>query len=185
MNWKPIVLDKPVLDIKWLGSVGDLDGPVVAARLENRCIHRISQVRGHHDIAQVRLVVPILHWKDDLDPAIEVPLHQIGATEVEFVVAVVMEVIHPAVLEKSPNNASDADRLAPAWDAGPEAANPSNDQVNFDAGLRRRVQRAYKIPIDQRVHLEDQPPVAGALVHRDFARDLVKYPLAKVHRRHE
>ena len=75
--------------------------------------------------------------------------------------------------------------------AGPQRAGATHDQVDFDACLRRRVQRADHGFLDQRVHLRDDPRrlafariarlapyrKSSAIVHREWREQQVLQPL--------
>ena len=66
----------------------------------------------------------ILDREDDLDPAVEVPLHQVGAAKIDLVLSAVAEVVDAAVLEEAADDADHPDVLAPARHARPQAAAP-------------------------------------------------------------
>ena len=59
------------------------------------------------------------------------------------------------VLEEAAEDRAHADVLREARHARPQRAGAAHDQVDLHAGLRRRVQRADHVLLDQRVHLRD------------------------------
>src|SRR5208283_2562063 len=63
-----------------------------------------------------------LYREQHLDAAIQVAWHQVGAAEVDLLVAAVAEVKNAAVLEEATHDAGYLDVVADAGDAGPQAA---------------------------------------------------------------
>ena len=75
--------------------------------------------------------------------------HEIRAAQEDLLVPAIPEIVDAAMLEKSTNNTDDADRLAQAGNAGSEAADPPNDEIDLDTGLGRAVQQADHPLIDE------------------------------------
>ena len=83
----------------------------------------------------------------------------------------------PRVLEEAPDDRDDADVLADALDARPQAADAADVEVDRHAGLRRAVQRADAAPVDERVHLHRDPRrLAVARARRSSARSRSRIP---------
>src|SRR5215471_6182910 len=88
----------------------------------------------HHALADLG----IERWKGDLDAAEEVTVHPVGAGEIHGAAA--LEIIDTMMLEEAADDRAHADVLGQPWDPGAQRANPTNDQVDLDAGLRRLVE---------------------------------------------
>ena len=61
------------------------------------------------------------------------------------------------MLEEASDDGADGDVLADAGDAGPQAADAANDEVDFRAGLRGGVERFDEFLVHEGVHLGDDP----------------------------
>ena len=77
----------------------------------------------------------VLDREHDLDAAAEVARHPVGRGEEDLGLVVVLEVGDPRVLEELVDDADDPDVLGDARNAGPEAADAADDQVDADPGL--------------------------------------------------
>ena len=73
--------------------------------------------------------------EDDLDAAVEVAGHEVGAAQIDEGIPVVVEDKDAAVFKKAVDNAADADGFAESGDAGAEAADAADDHVDGDAFL--------------------------------------------------
>src|SRR5438477_574670 len=76
----------------------------------------------------------------DLDAVVEVPGHPVRGGEKVLLVASVQEIVDARVLEEAIDDRDDADPLGQTGQAGPEAADPPDDQVDVHAGPARRAQ---------------------------------------------
>src|SRR6266852_1471153 len=100
---------------------------------------------------------------DDLDdqyhPAVQVPVHQIGAAEPYLAVFVLSgaERVDPGVLEEPSEHAADPDVVGEPGDARAQRADAAHPQIDRNAGLRRPVERVDDHLVDQRVRLERDP----------------------------
>ena len=61
----------------------------------------------------------------------EVPFHPIRAQEVHQLVAVVMEIVHAAVLKKSSHDGTNLNVIRQATDSGTQCACAPYDEVDF------------------------------------------------------
>src|SRR5207248_10232172 len=96
-----------------------------------------------------------LHRAEELHPGVEVARRQVGrADEVAGLLAGGPEGEDPGVLQVAPDGRTDPDALRPARDAGPQAADPPDDDVDVAAGGRRPVQRVDDLLVDEVVHLD-------------------------------
>src|SRR5262245_31941865 len=89
------------------------------------------------------------------------------------------------MLEETTDDAHDPYTITQARDAGAQAADTADDQVDLDAGLRCAIQRVDDLRIHERVHLADDArgPSRGG-IHR-FSIDQLDEPRAQIHRRDE
>src|SRR5918997_5574070 len=88
-----------------------------------------------------------------LDAPVEVALHQVGRTEVDLLVLVLTEGVDSRVLQEASHQRDHADVLADPFEAGFEAANPSDHQLYLHPGLRRQVELFDDLRVRKRVHL--------------------------------
>src|SRR6185312_17541242 len=83
----------------------------------------------------------------------------------------------PRVLEEAPNDALDANVLGEPRDAGPEAADAADDQLDRHASATGAVEAVDDLRIDQRVQLgpdAGRPAGLGTLgLHRDQPQEVV------------
>src|SRR5712671_2291169 len=94
----------------------------------------------------------IFDRRDDLHPPIEVAGHPVGGPEVQLGVAVVSEIENARVLEKTADDADHSDSITDARNSRPQAADPTDDQVDVHSGLRRIIEMLYDLRIDERIH---------------------------------
>src|SRR5262245_21662135 len=107
-------------------------------------------------MAQVSNEALIFHWKQNLDPIIEVPCHEVGTPQIDLLPAAIPEVIDATMLQEAAHDAGDMDVLAESGDPRAQTAYASHQQVHLDAGLRRLIEQLDHRPIDDGVHFEDQ-----------------------------
>src|SRR3954468_18077265 len=91
--------------------------------------------KGVEDCIDLGAEARILHRNEDLDSAVEIPRHQVGATDRCRRPVSCLERKDPAVLEEASQNAANSDPIAESRDAGPERADSARDQ--FDRAARR------------------------------------------------
>src|SRR5690349_20359760 len=97
-----------------------------------------------HEEEQVTegLAVPgILDRGDRFDAPVEIAGHPVGRADVDLLVAAVQEVERARVLQESPYDADHPDRAAHAGEPRAQAADSADDEIDWDTGLRRLVQR--------------------------------------------
>src|SRR5439155_8290238 len=110
----------------------------------------------------------------DLDAMVEVPRHPVRGGEEVLLVAAIEEIVDARVLEEAIDDRDDADSLGQSGYAGPEAADPPDDQVDVHPRLARRAQLVDERAIDETVQLGDQPgpaPRSGVLGFTANLRD--------------
>src|SRR5690606_10959237 len=92
------------------------------------------EVGGDDFLDQALFKLRIEDGKHALNAAEEIAAHPVGAADVHFrLVAGVLEVINAAVLQEAAHDAAHPDVLAHPLDAGHEAANAADDQVDLHA----------------------------------------------------
>ena len=92
----------------------------------------------------------LLRRKHDFNPVIQVSRHPVGAGKIIFIFPAVSEIKDPAVLKIAVNNADDIDVIGA--DAGFQAADAADNQINFDSGDSRPVEMGDYHRINQRIH---------------------------------
>ena len=65
----------------------------------------IAEVRAQHILAQVMDVRRVFNGEDHLDAAVEVAIHQVGGTEINFFFAIILKIVDAAVFEIAPDGA--------------------------------------------------------------------------------
>src|SRR4051794_28816012 len=107
-----------------------------------------------------------------LDSAVEVAVHHVGAADEDVPIAAVREREDTRVLEVAPENRSNADVLAHAFDARHEAADATHPDVDGNTGVAGAVEGVDDRLIDHRVDLDaDSGWLAGESV-RGLCRDV-------------
>ena len=82
----------------------------------------------------------VLDREHQLDAAAEVPRHPVGRGEENLGLVVVLEIRDARVLQELVDDAGDVDVLRDPGHARAQAADAADDQVDFHAGMRRRVE---------------------------------------------
>ena len=113
----------------------------------------------------------IFDGHDRFHPAIEVPGHPIGTPDVNFFVATVAEVKNARVFQKAPNDAKDANVFAQAGNAGAQATDAANDEIDLDACLGGFVENGNNLGIDEGVHFSNDSSFRAALLMGALAID--------------
>src|SRR5207244_11704932 len=96
-----------------------------------------------------------LDWTGNFDTPQKIAWHPIRARKKYFGLAGVFEIINPAVLEKSPDDADDADVFAQTRSSRPRTANAAHEQIDCHLGLRRFIERLDDLIFDQCIELGD------------------------------
>ena len=106
----------------------------------------------------------------DLDAALGVPRHHVGAGEVDGV-GLHAEGVDARVLEQASHYLAHVDAGGAALNAGDEAADASDDHDDLDAGLACLGEAVDDVAVGERVHLEEDTGGLAGLGARDFAVD--------------
>src|SRR5438552_247035 len=113
----------------------------------------------------------ILHAAQDLDPAVEVAVHQVGRTDPVLRGTIVREIEDPGMLEKATEDRPNGDVLGQPGDAGPDRAECPHQQLDANPGHRRTVKRIDSQLVDQVVGLYLYPCVLAVLLVQDLSVD--------------
>lgn len=107
--------------------------------------------------------------KDDFDAAMEVAGHQIGAAKVDDGIASIGKNVDTAVFKVAIDNAANVDVFAQARDAGAEAADAANEELDGDTFLGAGVERLDDFGIDEGVGFDENSGRSTGAVMRRFA----------------
>ena len=127
----------------------------------------------------------VLDRKQDLDPAVQIARHPVGAAHVDLRLTGVLKIADPAVLQKPVHDAAHGDVLAQAGHPGLEAADAADDEVDFHPRLGRLVQRLNHGRLHERIQLGDDPGGQAALRVFGLAGDQFQNSGAEVERCHD
>ena len=86
------------------------------------------------------------------------------------------------MFEEPADDRPDADRVGQPADAGTQAADPANREIDPHAGGRGLVQRIDRLRVHERIELEDDPALTP---ERRLLTDHLDDPLAQRDRSHE
>src|SRR5262249_14795735 len=84
---------------------------------------------------QSTTVIGIFNRKQNLHTAIQIAMHEVGAAEIDLVVAAVFEQVNSGMLQKSTQNANNTDVLTQARHSRSKAADATNNQRDRYAGI--------------------------------------------------
>lgn len=129
--------------------------PIAAIGLDDAGFDVVGEMEsedfGGHAFAEVA----IEDGEDDFDAAEEIAWHPIGAADEDFGLAGIFEIEDTAVFEEPVDDAADGDIFAEALDLGAQAADPADDEIDFDAGLGGAVEGIDEDGVDEGIHLGD------------------------------
>ena len=153
----------------WASPAGSPCWGCAGARRRRRELPGVFGVDAHafEDFAEAFAQGRGFDGGDGFDAPVEVAVHPVGGADEEFLVAAVEEMIDAGMLEESAEDADDADVFGQSRDAGAQAAEAADDEVDFHAGLRGGVERLDDFRVLEGVHLGDD---AGFAAGRGRAR---------------
>jgi hypothetical protein len=102
--------------------------------------------------------------REHLHPPREVAWHQIGRAEQVPSLRSAPEPVDAGVLEETPDDRSDADRVRETGLPGAEAADAARDQLDSGARLGGIVERVDQFLVDEAVQFHRDPPLGGGLL---------------------
>src|SRR5947207_271146 len=129
-----------------------------AIRQEFPTLLIVLEIGDHDLIKDLGVHRWIEHGAEHLDAPVEVARHKIGGGNVDggFRMGQRMppaEAIDAPVLEEATDDRFHSDALREARDAGAQAADAADHEIDFDAGARCRIERIDDLGVDERVHL--------------------------------
>src|ERR671916_2061739 len=127
----------------------------LAVGLERPAVRGVGELEVE-EAADLLAVAPLAQGEGGLHAAVEVALHQVGAAEVDRLL-VGAEGEDAGMLQEAAHEGDDADVLAHALDARPQAADAAHNQVYLHPGLRRLVEQLYYLGVRERVGLAGDP----------------------------
>src|SRR5580704_10678321 len=109
--------------------------------------------------AQPPLVAEVVDPDQQFYPAVQIPVHHIGAADPDLAVLVLAgaEREDAGMLEEPAEHAADPDGVGEPRDSRPQRADAAHPQVARDARLGRPIERVDHHLVDQRVGLEHDP----------------------------
>src|SRR5580700_3839570 len=113
---------------------------VIAIGEQDSRFFRVDEVGRDHLVENLTAKRGILQAKHHFHAFVNVALHPIGATQIDFRVSTVAESEDAAVFQEAPNDASNANAAADAANTRAQSASSAHDQFNLDAGLRGAVE---------------------------------------------
>src|ERR1017187_6175335 len=120
---------------------------------------------------------------EQLDAAVEVARHPVGAGNKNERFAAMMKIQDAAVFEETVHNADDPDVLTQFRDTGPQTADAANIKLNLHALLRSAVQRLNDVRIHERVELGHDVALLALLAALRFTLNQGQQPRAQSQRR--
>src|SRR5450756_844485 len=134
-----VALDQGALQLDQVVAicVATVSGPAaVAAEVPARYV--IAHPHGHQGL-HARDVPWVGELEQGLDAAVEVPVHQVGAADVDDRVAAAAEDEDPRVLQEPAQDRAHPDGLRQTVDSGAHGADAANPEVHLDTGTRRSI----------------------------------------------
>ena len=117
-----------------------------------------------------------LNGRDGFHPTVQISGHPIGAADVKFFLAPILEVINSRVLKITTHNAHDVNIFTDAWPLWDEATHATNDQVNFDPRLRSFIKEVDHVDVGQRIHFGNDPRFTTGPGHVHFTLNQRDHP---------
>src|ERR1700739_2039083 len=116
---------------------------------------------------------------------VEIARHPVGAANVNFFFATILEIIDTAVLQESSDNTAHPDAIAQTANPRAQRADAANDQIDLPACLRSLVQGLDNVLVEQSIHLGDDPPRSTLPRVLGFAIDKGNGFFCEVERSHQ
>src|ERR1700694_3639386 len=119
----------------------------LSVRPERPC-ERVIGEASLERVLELGLEVLVLDGSEELDPLVEVTRHQVGGADVVAALLAAVERVDPRMLEEPADDRHHVDRVADAWDAWLQAADPADVEIDRHARLRSPVQRLDALGVD-------------------------------------
>src|SRR5579885_3034219 len=133
------------LSVEGMASVA-IGSHVAAVRLEYIGVGAIAAIDGQ-DVQKPPLQLGIFHRKESFHAAVQVAAHQIGASQIQQLLAAVAEIIDTAVLQEAAQQRGDLDALADSGHHGAQAAEAAYHELYAHAGARCAVERGDELGV--------------------------------------
>src|SRR4051794_13741772 len=109
---------------------------IAPVRLENAGLNIVRERQGENFTGDTLAQIAIFDGEDCFNSAEKIARHPISAAHKDFGLAGIFKIENSAVLEETIHDAAHGDFIAQSFDAGNEAADAANDEVDLDPGLR-------------------------------------------------
>ena len=111
----------------------------------------IREVSWDNDLEELAAKFDIENGENDFDSAVEITRHEIGAAEVNMGISGVVKNVDAAVFEEAIDDTSNGDVITEARNAGAEATDATNEELDGDALLGRLVEGVNNLFIHEGV----------------------------------
>ena len=105
---------------------------VAAVQLENMCLDIVCQLDAENMLHSLFALL-VFHREHDFYPLIKVSRHPDSTSHVNIFPAIIITIEDSAVLQKIPHNGTHMDILTESRNSGLQAADPPDDQLDFNA----------------------------------------------------
>ena len=95
--------------------------------------------------------VGLIDREGDFDPAIKIARHPVGTGEVNVGLAGIFKIVNAAVLEKSSDDADDANIFAERRHSRAQTTNAANDEIDLHASAGRFIKFLDDILVNERI----------------------------------
>ena len=131
----------------------------------------VREVSWDDDLEELAAKFDIENGKYDFDSAVEITRHEIGTTEVNMGISGVVKNVDATVFEEAIDDASNGDVIAEARNAGAEATDPTNEELDGDALLGSLVEGVNNLFIHEGVGFDEDACGPTCAVVSAFAVD--------------
>jgi hypothetical protein len=100
----------------------------------------IREVSWDNDLEELAAKFDIENGENDFDSAVEITRHEIGTAEVNMGISGVVKNVDATVFEETIDDTSNGDVITEARNAGAEATDATNEELDGDALLGRLVE---------------------------------------------
>ena len=135
----------------------------------------IREVSWDNDLEELAANFDIENGKYDFDSAVEITRHEIGTPKVNMGISGVVKNVDATVFEEAIDDASNGDVIAEARNAGAEATDATNEELDGDALLGGSVEGLNNFFVYKSVGLNENTggttgTVVGAFTLNEFEK---------------
>ena len=146
---------------------------VNSCRIEKTRFDVVGEVSRNNKFKKLSAKFLIENRENDFDAAVEIARHEIGAPKIDVGITPVMKDIDAAMFEETIDNASNGDVITEARNAGAEATDATNEELDGDALLGRLVEGVNNFFIHEGVGFDEDAcgptcAVVGAFAVNEF-----------------